>query len=182
MAHLGRPQKLKEGQKLEDKILEIHNANKDFDSAAAAADVLLAEGTTMYAVYKDGERKVLYTSDKSSVEIPVVIITNSGTGYAAEMFAVMLKDSKEAKSVGTITMGKGSLQKMFRMPDGSGVELTVATLSPVSSSEYNGKGIAPDYEKVLETAQEQYFYSLTAETDPQIQRAFEVAQNLIGNQ
>lgn len=159
-----------------------NNADKDFDSAAATADVLLAEGTTMYAVYKDGERKVLYTSDKNSVEIPVVIITNSGTGYAAEMFAVMLKDSKEAKSVGTITMGKGSLQKMFRMPDGSGVEMTVAILSPVSSPEYNGKGIAPDYEKVLETAQEQYFYSLTAETDPQIQRAFEVAQNLIGNQ
>ena len=159
-----------------------NNADKDFDSAAATADVLLAEGTTMYAVYKDGERKVLYTSDKNGVEIPVVIITNSGTGYAAEMFAVMLKDSKGAKSVGTITMGKGSLQKMFRMPDGSGVELTVATLSPVSSPEYNGKGIAPDYEKVLETAQEQYFYSLTAETDPQIQRAFEVAQNLIGNQ
>ena len=42
--------------------------------------------------------------------------------------------------------------------------------------------IAPDYEKVLETAQEQYFHTLTVETDPQIQRAFEVAQNLISNQ
>ena len=159
-----------------------NNSDKDFDSAAQAADVLLAEGTTMYAVYNDGERKVLYTSDKSNVESPVVIITNSGTGYAAEMFATMVKDCAGAKSVGTVTMGKGSLQKMFRLPDGSGVELTVATLSPVSSAEYNGKGIAPDYEKVLETAQEQYFHTLTVETDPQIQRAFEVAQNLIGNQ
>ncbi len=159
-----------------------NNADKDFDSAAAAADVLLAEGTTMYAVYNDGERKVLYTSDKNGVSAPIVVITNSGTGYAAEMFAAMVKDFADAKSVGTITMGKGSLQKMFRMPDGSGVELTVATLSPVSSEIYNGKGIAPDYEKVLETAQEQYFYTLTPETDPQIQRAFEVAQNLMGNQ
>ena len=158
-----------------------NNADKDFDSAAAAADVLLAEGTTMYAVYNDGERKVLYTSDKSSVSAPVVVITNAGTGYAAEMFVAMVKDSAGAKSVGTITMGKGSLQKMFRLPDGSGVELTVATLSPIAT-DYNGKGIAPDYEKVLETAQEQYFYSLTVETDPQIQRAFEVANNLMGNQ
>ncbi len=158
-----------------------NNTDKDFDSAAAAADVLLAEGTTMYAVYNDGERKVLYTSDKSSVSAPVVVITNAGTGYGAEMFAAMLKDSAGAKSVGTVTMGKGSMQKMFRLPDGSGVELTVATLSPVST-DYNGKGIAPDYEKVLETAQEQYFYSLTVETDPQIQRAFEVANNLMGNQ
>ena len=159
-----------------------NNSDKDFDSAAAAADVLLAEGTTMYAVYNDGERKVLYTSDKNSVTAPIVAITNSGTAYAAEMFATMVKNSAGAKTVGTVTMGKGSLQKMFRLPDGSGVELTVATLSPVSSAEYNGKGIAPDYEKVLETAQEQYFHTLTVETDPQIQRAFEVAQNLIGNQ
>ena len=79
-------------------------------------------------------------------------------------------------------MGKGSLQKLYRLPDGSGVEITVATLSPVSSSVYNGTGIAPDYEKVLETAQERNFYTLTVETDPQIQRAFEVAQNLIANQ
>ena len=159
-----------------------NNADKDFDAAAQAADVLLAEGTTMYAVYNDGERKVLYTSDKNGVGVPVVVITNAGTGYASEMFAVMVKDSKDAKIVGTITMGKGSLQKMFRLPDGSGVELTVATLSPVTSSVYNGKGIAPDYEKVLETAQEQNFHALTVETDPQIQRAFEVANNLAGNQ
>ncbi len=158
-----------------------NNATQDFESAAASADVLLKEGTTMYAVYNDGERKVLYTSDKNGVSVPVVLITNSGTGYAAEMFAVMVKDIAGAKTVGTVTMGKGSLQKLYRLPDGSGVEITVATLSPVSSSVYNGTGIAPDYEKVLETAQEQNFYALTVETDPQIQRAFEVAQNLIGN-
>lgn len=159
-----------------------NNSDKDFDSAAEAADVLLKEGTTMYAVYNDGERKVLYTSDKTGVDVPVVVITNSGTGYAAELFVSMMKDVAGSKSVGTTTMGKGALQKLFRLPDGSGVEMTVATLSPVSSSAYNGTGIAPDYEKVLETAQEEYFYTLTVETDPQIQRAFEVAQNLAGNQ
>lgn len=158
------------------------NADKDFDSAAQSADVLLKEGTTMYAVYNDGERKVLYTSDKNSVDLPVVVITNSCTGYAAEMFTTMVKDSAGAKTVGTATMGKGSLQKLFRLPDGSGVEITVATLSPVTSSNYNGTGIAPDYEKVLDTAQEEFFYTLTVETDPQILRAFEVAQNLAGNQ
>lgn len=158
------------------------NADKDFDSAAQSADVLLKEGTTMYAVYNDGERKVLYTSDKNSVDLPVVVITNSRTGYAAEMFTTMVKDSAGAKTVGTATMGKGSLQKLFRLPDGSGVEITVATLSPVTSSNYNGTGIAPDYEKVLDTAQEEFFYTLTVETDPQILRAFEVAQNLAGNQ
>ena len=59
--------------------------------------------------------------------------------------------------------------------------MTVATLSPVTSSVYNGTGISPDYEKALDRTQEEYFHTLTVETDPQIQRAFEVAQNLAGN-
>lgn len=155
-----------------------NNASRDFVSAADAADILLKEGTTMYAVYQDGERKVLYTSDKTATTLPVTLITNGGTGYASEMFAIMLKDSAGAKTVGTTTMGKGTLQKLFRMPDGSGVVLTVATLSPVASASYNGTGIAPDYEKALDSAQEANFYTFTVSTDPQILRAFEVAKNL----
>ncbi|MBQ8604102.1 MAG: PDZ domain-containing protein [Oscillospiraceae bacterium] len=155
-----------------------NNASKDFDSAADAADILLKEGTTMYAVYQDGERKVLYTSDKTATTLPVTLITNGGTGYAAEMFTVMLKDTAGAKTVGTTTMGKGTLQKLFRLPDGSGVVLTVATLSPTASAVYTGTGIAPDYEKALDSTQEASAYTFTISNDPQILRAFEVARNL----
>jgi len=155
-----------------------NNSSRDFDSAAVAADILLKEGTTMNAVYQDGEKKVLYTSDKTSTTLPVTLITNGGTGYASEMFAIMMKDSAGAKTVGTTTMGKGTLQKLFRLPDGSGVVLTVATLSPLTSASYTGTGIAPDYEKALDSAQEANFHTFTITTDPQIQRAFEVAKNL----
>lgn len=155
-----------------------NNSSRDFDSAAAAADVLVKEGTTMYAVYQDGEKKVLYTSDKTCTTLPVTLITNGSTGYAAEMFATMLKDSAGAKTVGTTTMGKGTLQKLFRLPDGSGVVLTVATLTPTTSAVYAGTGIAPDYEKALDSAQEASAYTFTISNDPQILRAFEVAKNL----
>ncbi len=165
------------GQEVKNIVIDLRqNASRDYDSAAAAADILLAEGTTMYAVYQDNERKVLYTSDKTKTDLPVVIITDNGTGYAAEMFTAMVKDSAGAKTVGTVTMGKGTLQKLFRLPDGSGVVLTVAQLSPVMSSSYNGAGIAPDYEKKLDTAQN--IHDLTISNDPQIQRAFEVVNNI----
>lgn len=153
------------------------NSGKNFDNAAAAADVLLKEGTTMYALYQNGDRKVLYTSDKTSVSVPIVIITNGQTGYAAELFCAMLKDVAGAKTVGTVTMGKGTLQKMFKMSDGSGVELSVAVFDPVSFPSYNGTGIIPDYEKALDSTQEQNYYNLTISEDPQIQRAIEVARN-----
>ena len=155
------------------------NSSQDYDAAAEAADIILTEGTTMYAVYKDGERKVLYTSDKSGVNLPLIVITNERTGYAAEMFAMMLKDCAGAKIVGTTTMGKGSLQKIFRLSDGSGIELTVALLSPVSSSSYHRTGITPDYEKTLEDELAQRFYDLSITEDTQIQRALEVAQNIV---
>ena len=155
------------------------NKSKDFDSAAAAADVLLKEGTIMNATYADGQKKVLYTSDKSSVSVPIVVLTNSGTGYGAELFTVMLKDVADAKTVGVKTMGKGTVQKLFRMPDGSGVELTVALLTPLKSEAYNGTGLIPDYEKTLDAEQEQSYYILSITDDSQIQRAFEVARNLV---
>lgn len=162
-------------------VIDIRDTiSKDFDSAASAADVLLKEGTTMYAVYKDGERKVLYTSNKSATDLPIVLITNSRTGYASEMFAMMLKDVSGAKTVGTTTMGKGTLQKMFRLPDGSGVELTVAKLSPVTSDSYNDVGLIPDYEKELDPSIES-FHTLPMSSDPQVQRAFEVAKNLVSS-
>ena len=165
------------GQEVKSLAIDIRgNASRDFDSAAAAADVVLKEGTTMYAVYQNDDRKVLYTSDKTTTDLPMVLITNGETAYASEMFAIMLKDSAGAKTTGTATMGKGTLQKLFRLPDGSGVVLTVAKLSPTASSEYHGKGISPDYKKAIDASVDVHTLSIT--TDPQIQRAFEVANNL----
>ena len=155
-----------------------NNQSQNYTAAAEAADVLLPEGTIMNAVYKDGETKVLYTSDKASVNLPYVVITDNTTGYAAEMFTIMMKDSAGAKTVGTTTMGKGLLKKMYRLTDGSGVELTVGALVPTVSQSFNGTGIVADYEKTIDTSLENW-YNLPFESDPQIQRALEVASNLV---
>ncbi len=164
-------------QEVKGYVIDVRdNSGKDYDSAAKAADVLLPEGTTMNAIYKDGETKVLYTSDKNSVSVPIVVVTDGNTGYSAEMFAVMLKDGCGAKTVGTRTMGKGTLQRMFRLPDGSGIELTVATFSPVSSPAYNGEGISPDYERELDGTVP--FQTLLPSDDSQIKRALEVVARL----
>ena len=155
------------------------NSSKEYNYAAEVADIFVKEGTTMYAQYADKSQKVLYTSDKEMVQQPITVIVNNQTGYAAEMFAVILKDMGGAKLVGTKTMGKCTIQNLYRLSDGSGVEITTARLVPVSSSEYHGTGILPDYEKALSTDQELNFYDLTITSDPQIQRAIEVANNMV---
>lgn len=155
------------------------NSSKEYSYAAEVADIFAKEGTTMYAQYADDSQKVLYTSDKEMVQQPVTVIVNGQTGYAAEMFAVILKDMNGAKLVGTKTMGKCTIQNLYRLSDGSGVEITTARLVPVSSAEYHGTGILPDYEKALSADQELNFYDLTITSDPQIQRAIEVANNMV---
>ena len=157
-----------------------NNSSKEYDFAAEVADIFVKEGTTMYAQYVDDSQKVLYTSDEEMVQQPVTVIVNGSTGYAAEMLAVILKDMGGAKLVGTKTLGKCTIQTLYRLSDGSGVEITTARLVPVSSSDYHGVGILPDYEKALSADQELAFYDLSITDDPQIQRAFEVANNLAG--
>ncbi|MBR5251948.1 MAG: PDZ domain-containing protein [Oscillospiraceae bacterium] len=167
------------GQGAKSFVIDIRfNSSEEYGYAAEVADIFVREGTTMYAQYIDKSQKVLYTSDEEMVGAPVTVITNSTTGYAAEMFAVILKDMGGAKLVGTRTMGKCTIQNLYRLSDGSGVKITVARLVPVATADYHGVGLLPDYEKALTAEQEMGFYDLTVETDPQIQRAFEVAKNM----
>ena len=155
------------------------NSSKEYNYAAEVADIFVKEGTTMYAHYVDDSKKVLYTSDEEMLSQPVSVIVNGSTGYAAEMFAVILKDMGGAKLVGTKTMGKCTIQNLYRLSDGSGVEITTARLVPVTTADYHGTGLMPDYEKVLSAEQELNFYDFTITTDPQIQRAFEVSKNMV---
>ncbi|MEG2082784.1 MAG: hypothetical protein RR011_06105, partial [Oscillospiraceae bacterium] len=64
----------------------------------------------------------------------------------------------------------------------SGLEFTTARLVPVTTPDYHGVGVMPDYEKLLDADQELNFYDLTITSDPQIQRAFEVARNQVTQQ
>lgn len=157
------------------------NSSKEYGYAAEVADIFVKEGTTMYAQYVDDTKKVLYTSDEEMISQPVTVIVNGSTGYAAEMFAVILKDMGGAKLVGAKTMGKCTIQNLYRLSDGSGLEITTARLVPVATADYHGKGLMPDYEKTLSAEQELGFYDFTITTDPQIQRAFEVAKNMAAN-
>ena len=158
-----------------------NNSSTMLEQAARALDPLCPSGTIASATYKDGTTKVLYSSDDSMINLPMVVITNQNTASAGELFAVVLRDYNNAKLVGSKTAGKGTLQELYRLTDGSGIELTVATLIPPKSAVFNQVGLAPDYETSLSAEQEQNFYDLSFSADPQIQRALEVANALAKN-
>lgn len=155
------------------------NAGGKLEYAAQCIDQLCPAGTIVSGVYKDGETKVLYTSDATQINVPMTVVTNGSTATGAELFAVSLRDFGKAKIVGAKTAGKGTIQNLFVMSDGSGIDLTVAKMVPGKSESFDGTGIAPDYERTLTPEEELGYYDFTVADDPQLLRAFEVVTGLV---
>jgi carboxyl-terminal processing protease len=138
-------------------------------SLEKCVDPLLPEGVIANAVYKDNHEETLVYSDESEIEIPMVVLVNGNTASAAELFAASLKDFDKADIVGEQTFGKGVMQSVYKLDDGSAVSVTVAEYKTTVSDCYNGIGIAPDH--IVPTSDED-------KTDLQLSKAIEVINEL----
>lgn len=115
------------------------------DALEDCLDPLLPEGTIATAEYSDGNSKTIVYSDKSEINIPMVVIVNEHTASAAELFAASLKDFGKADIVGETTYGKGVMQSTIEISNGGAVVLTIAKYKTTISECYDGIGITPDY-------------------------------------
>ncbi len=151
-----------------------NNGGGTLTSVTKMLDKLLPEGDIVSAVYKDGTVDVLAKSDENEINLPMVVLTNNRTASAAELFTQALRDYNKAKSVGTITYGKGTMQSVKKLNDGSAVNVTVARYLPPSGISYDGEGIKPDYEVELTADMQANLGNLDETTDPQLRKALEV--------
>ncbi|MDY4190850.1 MAG: S41 family peptidase [Oscillospiraceae bacterium] len=151
-----------------------NNVGGTLTSVTAMLDKLLPQGNIVSATYKNGKTEVLATSDADEIALPMAVLTNGRTASAAELFTQALKDYGKAKSVGSLTYGKGSMQEVKKLNDGSAVNLTVATYYPPSGESYDGIGIKPDYEVQILAELENNLTNLNENTDPQLKKALEV--------
>lgn len=157
------------------------NSGGSLTSAAAMLDKLLPEGTLVSATYKSGETKIIAKSDFAAIELPMMVLTNGSTASTAEVFVQALRDFEAAKSVGTKTLGKGSMQQQFKLNDGSAVSFTVALYNPPKSDKFDGVGLQPDFEVTLTAEKEKLlstldFESISGDTDSQLKKAIEVIE------
>ena len=158
------------------------NGGGVLEDAISCIDLVAPEGTVAYAEDKNGSRTVIGSSDaESSIGLPVVCLVNGNTASAAELFAASLRTLNGARLVGTVTMGKGTIQNSpQRLSDGSAVSITVAKLVCGDGSCFDGTGLAVDVERALTAEETTSFYDYTPDTDPQVQRAVSAAQQLTG--
>ena len=148
-------------------------------SAVQCIDVLApvaieGTGSLATAVDKDGNTLETFSSDSDSVSFQMVVLVNSGTSGAAELFACDLRDFGMAQLVGTKTTGNGTMQKIFELSDGSAISLTVAKIVPYKSESFNGIGIEPDHKVEMTAEQNSRLQMLSKEEDTQYQKAMEL--------
>ncbi|PWM23211.1 MAG: carboxyl-terminal protease [Oscillospiraceae bacterium] len=157
-----------------------NNPGGTIDSVGKILDVLLPEGPIVSATYRNStEPQVLLTSDANEIDLPMAVLINGKSASDAELFAQALKDYNKAKAVGTTTYGKGSMQEVHKLSDGSALVFTVALYNPPTSPNFEGIGVKPDYEVRMSAELEKQLENLDENSDPQLKKALEVVAGLV---
>lgn len=165
-----------ENEGMKELVLDLRdNPGGLMDTVTKIADKFLDEGTITYTEDKNGNREYEY-SDSSCTDIPLAVLVNGGSASASEVFSAAVKDRKRAKLIGTKTYGKGVVQSLFPLGDGSGVKLTIAKYYTPDGICIDGIGIEPDY--VVELPDGIDYTNLNDENDTQLKKAVEVVKNL----
>lgn len=161
-------------QGMEGLIIDLRdNPGGDLDVVCKLADKFLDEGTIVYTKDRAGKKRY-EKSDAECEKLPIVIITNGNSASASEILTGSLKDRGVATVVGTNTFGKGIVQGLYQLADGTGYKLTEDEYYLPNDECIHGVGIAPDYE--IEFDRDLY---LEKEIDVQKDKAIEVMKEML---
>ena len=141
------------------------------------ADVLLGESTIVYTEDKNGNR-AYEKSDRAQTDLPLVLLVDGGSASASEILAGAIKDNNRGLIVGTTTFGKGVVQRIKNLPDGSGVNITTSEYFSPKGVNIHGVGIEPDIEVELNEDVENMGLDYL-EQDNQLKKAIEVLREEI---
>lgn len=131
---------------------------------------------------KDRNGKVTSSFDDNDdhcIDIPMVVLVNGNSASASEIFAGAMKDTDTAELVGTTTFGKGIVQSILPLSDGTAIKITVSKYFTPGGNDIHEIGIDPDYEVELEDRSNAV--NLDYEDDLQLQKAEEVIAAMINN-
>ena len=145
-ALLGRLQE-KAGGELAGVILDLRdNAGGLVAQAVDVADLFLVDGEIVTMRGRTPASSKTWTAGAlgTYADVPLVVVTNAGTASAAEIVVGALQSNRRAVVVGTRTFGKGSVQRVIKLSDGSGLKLTVAHYFTPAGDSIQGRGIEPD--------------------------------------
>ena len=161
-------------------ILDLRsNGGGIVSEATEIADLFLEknEPILITKAKKTEEEKTISKNSPIINDMPVVVLVNEGTASASEILAGALKDKyKDTTIVGKTTYGKGVIQVLYNLKDGSGLKITTEEYFTPNHNKINKEGIKPDIEIDLEKDEEGY-YITSMDKDAQILKAKEILKN-----
>ena len=141
------------------------------DTVLNMADFLMPEGEILRIDAKNQEPQTFSSSAEQSVDMPICVLINGSSASASEVLAGALKDHGLATLVGEKTFGKGVVQSLYELSDGSKIKLTTAKYYTPSGVCIDQKGINPDVEVKMELTKNLGLYEKSE--DIQLQKAIE---------
>jgi len=129
-------------------ILDLRqNGGGLLDAAVEISDTFLDQGTVLYQISKGEEEKVFESTNGAlAPELPLVALIDAATASSAEIVAGALQDRGRATLIGETTFGKGSVQLVYDLSDGSSVHVTSARWLTPNRNQIDQQGIQPDIE------------------------------------
>ncbi|MDE6312457.1 MAG: S41 family peptidase [Lachnospiraceae bacterium] len=149
-----------------------NNPGGGLSVVANILDTVLPEGMIVYHEDKYGNRDNYTSDEEHKIDIPLAVLVNGNSASASEIFAGAVKDYGVGTLIGTTTFGKGIVQQMISLGDGSAMKVTISKYYTPKGVCIHGTGIEPDI--TLEFDSQKY---LEDETDNQLQKAIEILTN-----
>ena len=156
-------------------IIDVrNNPGGRLETVVNIGNLILPEGTILYSENVRGERTSYRSERNNRIDMPLVMLVNGGSASASEVLTGAVRDHGVGTVVGQQTFGKGVVQSLFGVSDGSAVKLTIARYYTPNGTSIHGQGITPDY--IVEVDRETSIMAsrLEFEDDIQLQKAVEV--------
>jgi len=132
-------------------ILDLRgNSGGLFQNAIIISNLFMKEGTIVNVIARQGKKNTYSATNEGCIyDNPLVVLIDGTSASASEILSSALKDNKRATLIGTKTYGKGLVQKVFSLPNKSGMNLTIARYLTPNEVDINQKGITPDYNVIF---------------------------------
>lgn len=161
---------------IEGLILDLRsNPGGDLTAVVDIARQIIPAGLVVYTEDKAGNRKEYTCDGTHELQLPLVILINEYSASASEILAGAIQDYNKGTLIGTTTFGKGIVQRIHRLDDGTAIKLTVSAYFTPSGRNIHGIGIEPDIELEYD-----YEANEADGTDNQVMKAVEVLEGKIG--
>lgn len=165
-----------ESQGMEKLIVDIrNNPGGNLSSIVDIMELILPEGLIVYTEDRYGNRSEYTCDGGNELSIPMAVLINGQSASAAEIFAGAVKDYGIGTLVGTTTYGKGIVQRVVELSDGTAVKLTMAKYYTPKGNDIHEKGVEPDVEVELDEGLEQ-LVTIPKEQDNQLRKAIEILE------